>query len=318
MSRLTQPKHLSRCQSCAEYRAGFSVLTLALRAGWVLLASGLAAGCAAQGTTTATQATTSPTQALRPASEQRMLGPGVTFMRDVREEPRPLVLSVVEIALDQPGLEFLVTPGGDAGEREVNAQTTSQFVKREDLRLAINGSFFEPFRPGYPKAGDSVNVFGLCASRGAVYSEDEETHRSLNLDAQNRAAIIDDRALAWNAISGFELSLDLGNLSGDPAVHPRTAVGIDRDENMLILMVVDGRQKGYSEGVTLAELATLLLEYGAEEGMNLDGGGSSAMAWRDDDGNVVLLNRPINGLPGRERVVANHFGLRWEAAGAGE
>ncbi len=80
-----------------------------------------------------------------------------------------------------------------------------------------------------------------------------------------------------------------------PDVHPRTAAGIDDDGNLLLL-VVDGRQ-GASRGVTLQELAGLMLEFDAEDALNLDGGGSSTFIVRDD-----LLNRPTGATYQREVV----------------
>lgn len=80
-----------------------------------------------------------------------------------------------------------------------------------------------------------------------------------------------------------------------PDVHPRSAAGRDAD-GRLLLMVVDGRQ-GDSRGVTLEELARLMLEFGAEEALNLDGGGSSTFVVRD-----ALLNMPAGGTYQREVV----------------
>lgn len=59
--------------------------------------------------------------------------------------------------------------------------------------------------------------------------------------------------------------------------HPRTAVGISADGSTVILAVVDGRTKK-SIGVSLPELADLMLKFGAYDAINLDGGGSSTMA----------------------------------------
>ncbi len=69
----------------------------------------------------------------------------------------------------------------------------------------------------------------------------------------------------------------------------RTAVGQLRD-GRLVLVAVDGRQPGYSVGMTNFELAQALVRLGAVTAMALDGGGSTAMAF---DGN--LLNRPSTG-----------------------
>ncbi|MDQ2665893.1 MAG: phosphodiester glycosidase family protein [Gemmatimonadota bacterium] len=76
--------------------------------------------------------------------------------------------------------------------------------------------------------------------------------------------------------------------------HPRTAVGISRDGRRVIFVVVDGRQKPYSDGMSLRQLATLMLSLGARTAMNLDGGGSSAMIFADPAANGALriANRP--------------------------
>jgi hypothetical protein len=58
--------------------------------------------------------------------------------------------------------------------------------------------------------------------------------------------------------------------------HPRSGVGFSRDSSKLYLITVDGRQES-SSGVSLAEFASLMLRLGVFEGLNLDGGGSTAM-----------------------------------------
>ena len=58
--------------------------------------------------------------------------------------------------------------------------------------------------------------------------------------------------------------------------NPRTAMGYTHD-GKLIIMVVEGRNPGMAEGVSLTELAQLLKELNCTEALNLDGGGSSCM-----------------------------------------
>jgi len=89
--------------------------------------------------------------------------------------------------------------------------------------------------------------------------------------------------------------------------HPRSAVGYGRGR--LYLLVVDGRQPGYSAGMSLEELAKAMLDLGCSDAINLDGGGSSTLWVR---GNVV--NRPSDG---RERPVANGL-LLFSTAPRGE
>jgi len=69
---------------------------------------------------------------------------------------------------------------------------------------------------------------------------------------------------------------------------PRTAVGYTI-ANHIILLVVDGRQAA-SQGVSLTELAQIMIDIGCVEAMNLDGGGSSQIAIGDS-----LINLPEGG-----------------------
>ena len=78
----------------------------------------------------------------------------------------------------------------------------------------------------------------------------------------------------------------------------------------MLLVVVDGRQPNYSEGVTLVELTEIVAGYGGDTALNLDGGGSTALIARGRTGQPIQLNSPIdNRIPGRERPVANHLGI---------
>lgn len=77
---------------------------------------------------------------------------------------------------------------------------------------------------------------------------------------------------------------------------PRTAVGIKQD-GTVILLTVDGRQPGYSEGMTGRELAEYLLQIGVTNAAMLDGGASTEMIV-----NGKIVNRPS--FKGQERPLA--------------
>jgi exopolysaccharide biosynthesis protein len=68
--------------------------------------------------------------------------------------------------------------------------------------------------------------------------------------------------------------------------HPRTAIA-KLKSGQLLLVTVDGRQPHESIGMSLTMLADLLLEFGAEEAINLDGGGSTTMVIRNK-----VVNKP--------------------------
>lgn len=81
---------------------------------------------------------------------------------------------------------------------------------------------------------------------------------------------------------------------------PRTAIGYSATGET-IMVTVDGRKKDHSVGCTLNELGRLMVELGAIEAINLDGGGSSTM---------VVNGKAVNQVSsGSERFVSNAIGI---------
>ncbi|MFN3861491.1 MAG: phosphodiester glycosidase family protein [Roseateles sp.] len=71
--------------------------------------------------------------------------------------------------------------------------------------------------------------------------------------------------------------------------HPRTAVGLDAAGRQLIVLLAAGR-RGEVKGLTLVQTAQLLIELGAVQAFNLDGGASSSLLIRGES----RLPRPLN------------------------
>jgi hypothetical protein len=241
---------------------------------------------------------------------------GVRYYRRFHTEPRWVVVHIVTVDLTAPGLHFLVTPGDPESELSLQARRTSQFVDEFGLLVAVNGDgytpwYFNSLLDYYPRPGDPVAPNGLAASQGQVYGI--RRGPVLFITSGNTAGFETPAEGIHNAISGDRMLVrggqPLPNLPDDlPA--PRTAVGVTRNRDRLILLVADGRQPLYSLGLTLAELADLLVFYGAGEAMNLDGGGSTTLVVRGPDGRPRVMNSPIDAnLPGRERAVGNHLGF---------
>ncbi|UPK75385.1 phosphodiester glycosidase family protein [Nocardioidaceae bacterium SCSIO 66511] len=69
----------------------------------------------------------------------------------------------------------------------------------------------------------------------------------------------------------------------------------------LMLVVVDGRQAGYSEGLSVIDTARMMKRLGAREALNLDGGGSSVMAVKGKG----IVNRPSDATG--QRWLGNAF-----------
>ena len=87
--------------------------------------------------------------------------------------------------------------------------------------------------------------------------------------------------LAQEELDGFELA---------PLRQPRTAVELSEDRRTLYIVVADGRRRT-SRGLDLYETARLLLELGAHDAINLDGGGSSEMFVAGAGGVVSVPSR---------------------------
>lgn len=118
-------------------------------------------------------------------------------------------------------------------------------------------------------------------------------------------------SLGWrgvlDALGGYPMLVRDGTVvakkCGEPlcGVHPRTGVGATPG-GKLLLVVVDGRRRKYSRGLTLLGFAQEMERLGAAWAMNLDGGGSSTM-WVKGRG---IVNRPSDGS---ERAVSSAFAV---------
>lgn len=82
--------------------------------------------------------------------------------------------------------------------------------------------------------------------------------------------------------------------------HPRSAIGY-YEPGHYCFVVVDGRQSGYSRGMTLPELARVFEDLGCSVAYNLDGGHSTFMTIGDQ-----VVNRPYK--PGHQIVDCLYFG----------
>jgi hypothetical protein len=246
---------------------------------------------------------------------------GVQCERIVRRRPRPLIVYIVRIDLTTPGLRFRVTPGERNKKLPLVARTTSGYLQESGAQLAINGDFFSPWHSTtpwdyYPHVGDRVKTNGRACSNGVCYAVGPPHDKlpALFLTANNNALISrrpPSRAWMYNVISGSPLLVEDGKVRKfrGTDLHPRTAVALDRTGKTLLLILVDGRQKRYSEGVTMSELAQLIRDEGGWNALNLDGGGSTTLAV-SENGTPHVLNSPIDThIPGRERPIANHLAV---------
>lgn len=235
---------------------------------------------------------------------------GVEYLRFAPKGPVPLHIEVLRIDLNAPGIGFLATPPNGEAEGETNSRTTTTFLDEFDCQAAVNAS---PFLPVVNEEGKPQDVLGICVSNGDAYSPPSSKYAALIIEQGNKAACVRDQhghEDAQQAVGGFYMALEKGKVTGtDGDRHPRTAAGVSKDGGYLYLAVFDGRQPGYSVGATTKEVGEWMKKFGAWDAVNLDGGGSSALVVEDGEDSRTL-NRPIHqGVPGRQRPVANHFGV---------
>ena len=235
------------------------------------------------------------------------------------------------VDLNDPTVEIVVTGPAPAGTGAEAVRTrTDLWQQTNALRLAVNANFYGSLPNGL------ADIVGLSVSDGVIVSgarvfENNPADPALmvrndgvavignltNVDAQQaRDAVAGVGPSAMDGVAGTQLVTDGANTGASARVEPasrapRTAAGVSQDGRTLILMVIDGRQPGWSDGVTLAQLADLMIEFGAWDAINLDGGGSSSFI--HDDGTERTTNRPSDG---QFRAVANHLGVRVNEAPA--
>ena len=239
---------------------------------------------------------------------------GVEFARGEADtnEVRQHKVFALRVDLADPTVEFFSTPANGDGEKETYGQTTTTFVESYRVSVGVNANFFSPVStiPDDPR-----ELTGLAVSRGEVVSGFGSGSPAVLITRSNAVSFATSAPASltnvWTAVAGSHMVLINGAAqledcdTGFCNENPRTAVGLSQQGRYFYLMVIDGRRAGWSDGATLYETGQWLSRLGAWNGLNLDGGGSSAMAWLTN-GTAALLNRPSGGV---QRVNGNHLGV---------
>ena len=186
---------------------------------------------------------------------------------------------------------------------EGKLRRTSQAALDSGAIVAINGSFYNT-RPPYNsvcylkingevifersgKMGDRDGGAVLIDDRGRVSVEQGDPDDPQWVSTRTEPSIIGSGPMMLQ--DGQRI--DMGTGAFVTLRHPRTAIGTSG--NKVYLVTVDGRSKGNSLGVNLNELANILKWLGAENALNLDGGGSTTMYIEGQPENGIV-NRPCD------------------------
>lgn len=259
----------------------------------------------------------------QPSDVERSLHPGIDYRRFSRQEPRPIVVHVATVDLRTPGLSLV--PTADASGGCIPARTTTGFAREHGVKLAVNTQFFYPCpdmeHPEELTPGQLLRPVGRAAVAGEVIIGRRWNGNTVFIAPDGEVSLFEPPAELHHAFSGRYRLVVEGRATTveDGVLAPRLALAFDRERRWMSIVLVDGRQRGYSEGLSLPELSALLVELGAYDAIELDGGGSATMVTTDEDGEPRVLNSPIHSrIPGRERPVANHLGVRIDPAASAD
>lgn len=216
----------------------------------------------------------------RPEAESRDVwsdpNPGVRYLH--RTTSTPCEIHALLVDLRHPGVRIAATPYRDRWA------SVSEHARARGAAAAINGGFYTK----------TARPMGLAAGGGVMWpsAAHDPAMGFFAIDRRGRPLLhapedsLDDRTLASiaEAVSGRPILvrdgeidlLALDSFETSNQRQPRTAIGLDASGHTAILVVVDSRRRA-SRGMTLYELSRLMIELGAADALNLDGGGSSEM-----------------------------------------
>ena len=208
-----------------------------------------------------------------------------------------------------------VTAQSEAGQK------TSNFAKARELQVAINAGFYNT---------SNYAPCSIVVSNGTQWtnSNDSALYGQFGYTADGRAKYIDESPIAstsqypWmhHVVSGMPVLVKSGavvaNLHSSAAcadlghcnsARARTAVGVSSDARYTYLVTVE-ESASQSSGMTINQLAALMVEVGAHWALNLDGGGSTTM-------HVEALGGMVGQVQGGtyQRTVSNHLGFYVES-----
>ncbi|KAJ51822.1 exopolysaccharide biosynthesis protein [Clostridium tetanomorphum] len=184
-----------------------------------------------------------------------------------------------------------------------SGELTSQIAKSNNAVAAINGGGFTDKNADGNWTGTGGQPVGILMSGGKMYNSISDPDKKDDVMALTSRGVLLVGKYSLNEMKrlGVKEAITFGPalvVNGEPTIKsgdggwgiaPRTAIGQKRDGSIL-LFVADGRQIT-NPGATLRDVQDVMLEYGAYNATNLDGGSSSTMYY---DGEII--NNPCDPL----------------------
>lgn len=231
--------------------------------------------------------------------------PGVRHLHRVTSTPWDIHVVVIDLTNPRVRLRVGIKNDHDKGDC---GETVRSMCSRYGAVAGINCDFWGGSPVSHCPQGHTMTD-GLAMLPPGYVRPINPDRTTLMLPADNAFALINKvtSPLSWwhnvaaggprlirNGTVGWESEPDIPDQTSR---HPRTGAAVTQDWHTLILATCDGRQPGFSVGMTGDEMGTLLKEFGGYNGMAFDGGGSTTMVV-----NGATVNRPSDGV---DRAVAN-------------
>jgi hypothetical protein len=267
-------------------------------------------------------------------------------MPSPRAGEQPLALTALRVDLRDPAIQLTSTARRSDWANntiETTSETSRQYISRVrsssvPIVAAINTAPFD-LNPANQFLSVPTNIRGFAVSDGQLVSSTDyntDTFKSTFLydpitgaRIQNMASSLPapagvtypapaaEVALASTlkvATSGFGIVLNNGVVSGDQITqNARSALGLTADGRYLTMLAVDraanpAQANGW-QGATDYDVGTILRGFGSSMGINLDGGGSTQLAWWNPASNQAeLLSNPL-----AERYVGASLGVLYQS-----
>ena len=192
-----------------------------------------------------------------------------------------------------------LSPSSKSYSRSRPGARITRQIEAEGAVAGVNGGAFFDNGTASPEVG-SVPC-GLVVSRGEIlwddgssyygfagFNEDDILVVSKTMSAKDaREARIRD-GCCYGPVLIKDSAVNEEAYNTNSGYNPRTAIG-QRADGTVLLLCIDGRQAG-SLGATYGDVIDVMVEYGAVNACNLDGGSSTVMLRRDQDGQVQTVN----------------------------
>ncbi|TCC91068.1 phosphodiester glycosidase family protein [Pedobacter hiemivivus] len=198
----------------------------------------------------------------------------------------------------------LMPNGGKSyGRQSVPVMMEKNVFEGYQILGATNGDFFDSVT-GEPRGLVYINgeaIRPVILTGWAFFAIDKNGYPLISgssLYSQYSASLL-------HALGGRQILVTGGQeiKQTDVTIEPRTGIGYTSDD-IVYMLVADGREENYSNGLSFAEMGSLMKALDVKEAINIDGGGSSTFVVNTDK--ITVKNKPSDGTP---RQVANGWAI---------